>query len=334
MREGNLPEGYTARALAREDLPAVLEMTTAASLADEGRVRHTMHELEASFDTDGFEPTTDTSMVLDRRGACAGLAEVYDLDAGHLQPRAYLQIAPAHRSSGIHGHLLAFLDRRLREVAERAASEARVEALTVLHPKDSPILGWLHDAGWQSTRHVWEMAIDLPDEPAAPSIPDGFVIRAGVAERDEESVHRASEEAFADHFGFVPTSFDMWLALVVTYSESTPDLWLIAEPANNPAENGEVAGMALTSLRYQQDALAGYVNTLGVRRPYRRHGLGETLLRSAFLHLYARGMRKVILHVDSESLTGATRLYERAGMHVVAVMTQCGMELRPATTQP
>ena len=74
------------------------------------------------------------------------------------------------------------------------------------------------------------------------------------------------------------------------------------------------------------------MTTLGVRRPYRRRGLGEALLRAAFGFLFARGMRRVILHVDSESLTGATRLYQRAGMQVVGVDTQHAMELRSGVT--
>jgi hypothetical protein len=39
------------------------------------------------------------------------------------------------------------------------------------------------------------------------------------------------------------------------------------------------------------------------------------LLYHSFAELYRRGHRKVGLGVDSSSLTGATRVYERAGMH-------------------
>ena len=55
---------------------------------------------------------------------------------------------------------------------------------------------------------------------------------------------------------------------------------------------------------------------LAVRRPWRQHGLGMALLRHSFGEFHRRGARKVGLGVDSENTTGATRLYERAGMHV------------------
>lgn len=257
MREGDLPGGYSARALQRDDLPALLEMITACSIADAGHVRHTLHVLESSYDTEGFVPVTDTSLVLEASGDCAGLAEVYDLDEGHLQPRAYFDIAPAHRKSGIHHHLLAFLDRRLREVANRAAPDARVEAVSVPHPKDSPINQLMTEAGWRVNRYTWEMAIDVAEKPSPPLIPEGFVIREGVAGQDEEPVYRASEETFADHFGFVPTAYDRWLAMIVSYLESPPNLWLIAETTGEVDEMAEVAGMALTSLRYREEPETG-----------------------------------------------------------------------------
>jgi ribosomal protein S18 acetylase RimI-like enzyme len=54
-----------------------------------------------------------------------------------------------------------------------------------------------------------------------------------------------------------------------------------------------------------------------VRKPWRRRGLGLALLQHAFTEFWRRGERTVALGVDAENPTGATRLYERAGMHVL-----------------
>src|SRR5437016_14577840 len=48
---------------------------------------------------------------------------------------------------------------------------------------------------------------------------------------------------------------------------------------------------------------------------FRSKGLGMALLRQSFVEFYRRGSRKARLGVDSQNLSGATRLYERAGMH-------------------
>jgi ribosomal protein S18 acetylase RimI-like enzyme len=61
----------------------------------------------------------------------------------------------------------------------------------------------------------------------------------------------------------------------------------------------------------------GWVKSVGVRRNWRGRGIASALLRHAFAEFYRRGTRKVALTVDAESLTGALRIYERAGMRVV-----------------
>ena len=55
------------------------------------------------------------------------------------------------------------------------------------------------------------------------------------------------------------------------------------------------------------------MNTLGVRRPFRRSGLGRALLTQSLLLLKGEGLTKAVLHVDADSPTGATRLYEAVG---------------------
>ena len=66
-----------------------------------------------------------------------------------------------------------------------------------------------------------------------------------------------------------------------------------------------------------EDTTVGWVGSLAVRRPWRRRGLGEALLRDAFLRFAERGKRSAGLGVDAENTTGAVALYERVGMHVV-----------------
>ena len=59
-----------------------------------------------------------------------------------------------------------------------------------------------------------------------------------------------------------------------------------------------------------------WISVLGVRRPWRRKGVGLALLLHAFGDLYRRGFPAVGLSVHGENPTGAPRLYERAGMTV------------------
>ena len=48
----------------------------------------------------------------------------------------------------------------------------------------------------------------------------------------------------------------------------------------------------------------------------RGRGVGRALLEHGFALLAARGVERIQLNVDSQNATGATRLYERAGMTI------------------
>ena len=104
-----------------------------------------------------------------------------------------------------------------------------------------------------------------------------------------------------------------------TRADFDPSLWFLA------MDGEQIAGVVLCA--HHPDA--GWVNTVGVRRPWRKRGLAMALLLHAFGEMYRRGERKISLGVDAQSLTGATRLYERAGMHPALEAAVYQKELRP-----
>jgi mycothiol synthase len=160
--------------------------------------------------------------------------------------------------------------------------------------------------GYEPLRRFWRMQIQMgEDPPPGPVWPDGVSVRTFDLERDAAATYEAVEEAFADHWGHVRATFDDWMKR--TEGDTfDPALWWLAVAGD------EIVGTALCSTYLD----LGWVGTLGVRRAWRGRGLGEALLRHAFVEFHRRGRRRVALGVDSESLTGATRLYERAGMSV------------------
>ena len=115
------------------------------------------------------------------------------------------------------------------------------------------------------------------------------------------------DEAFAEEWNFVSTPFEQWVANRIEVPDFDPTLWFIVR------EGDEIAAV----LRGEPElGGAGWVGALGVRPPWRKRGLGLALLHHAFGEFYRRGQPRVGLGVDAQNPTGATRLYERAGMHV------------------
>jgi mycothiol synthase len=319
-----LVAGLVLRPAVTDDAQAILDLVNAISQVDEGKVRYTLAQIHASWASPGFDLSSDSLGVFDRDGSCLGEAEIYDTDVQHVRPLAFVGVHPAFRETPIGRHLLAFLDERLEEVPARAADGLRVAAVTIFMPDPTPMTALLREWGWMEQRHYWTMAIDLPERPPEPDWPEGITVRACTA-ADAPVLHQVENEAFADHFGFEPRPFDVWHLALTEFLGSSPDLWFLAE------SKGEPTGMCVCALEQPDDPLAGsgYIGSLGVLRPYRGRGLGVALLRHGIATLYARGRRRVTLHVDSESVTGATRLYERAGMSVVRTSVAFERELRP-----
>ncbi len=102
-------------------------------------------------------------------------------------------------------------------------------------------------------------------------------------------MYEALQEAFADHWDFHPQPLGNWREFIVKARNFDPDLWLVAW------DGDELAGASLDYPERSDDPGHGWIGTLGVRRPWRRRGLGEALLRRSFAALHARGQRKVRL---------------------------------------
>ena len=123
---------------------------------------------------------------------------------------------------------------------------------------------------------------------------------------DLRAVHAILESAFAEDPADHPEPFDRWLEEHETSPSYDPSLWLLAR-------DGDVPVGALSA----SIGDGGWVDWLAVLASHRGRGIGLALLSRSFATFAERGMRRVMLNVDAENVTGATAVYERAGMRVV-----------------
>ena len=163
-------------------------------------------------------------------------------------------------------------------------------------------------AGFRPTRHSFRMAIELAGEPETPTWPAGISVRS-FRPGDEQVVYDAVNETWVDTWQPMEDSYEEWAHWSYDREDFDPSLWFLA------FDGEDAAGFSLCQPS-ETRADTGWVNLLGVRRPWRRRGLGEALLRHSFVEFRRRGFPRAGLGVDAESPTGATRLYERAGMRV------------------
>jgi mycothiol synthase len=275
------------RELRKEDAAAVSDLIRGANATrfmDAEEIRSWFHN-----------PVLDCAnlRVLDRGGRLAGYVDdVLREDVAFLDP------------SG-NGEEDALLEWGESRAAELAATRVRVPVWA----GQDRLRTALEAHGYRPVRASFEMVVELDDAPPpAPSWPDGVTVRAYRHPEDERAAHATQEEAFRDAWEYRPTTLDEWREFQVNAPGFDASLSFLAY------DGDEVAGICLVFAERPGDADVGWISILGVRRPWRRRGLGEALLRHSFRELHGRGLRRVALAVDAENPTGATRLYERVGM--------------------
>ena len=217
-------------------------------------------------------------------------------------------VALGQHGRGIGGAVVEEIERRARGLAALAPDGQQVLLHLGAMAGEPRVSGLLTAHGFDEVRRFWAMTMLFDGPLEAPPPPPGFEMRP-LAAGEETAVYRCLSEAFQDHWGGDLEPEQRWLHRHVHAAESfAPDLWRVAW------RDGVVAGALVAIAVSDEDQTLGTVDLLGVRRDARGCGLGEALLRSALAGLRERGCRGATLVVDGESLTGATRLYERVGM--------------------
>jgi mycothiol synthase len=296
-----VPDGYDLRAPRPDELDAVAAVLAAAERNDAGEPALDADFLRDAWSRPGFVLPRDAWVAVDGEGTIAGYAEAALEEPDLVE--SWGAVHPDHRGRGIGS---ALLDRIEARAAEMLAGVPTPRFRHAIGGGDEAAAAMLRARGLRAVRTFWHMRIDLIEPPDRGAAPDGIEIRGVRPDRDLPAVHAVLEDAFADDRGYHPTELERWIDEHVRSPSHDPTLWLLAEDRGRPVG-------ALTAA---EGPSRGWVHELGVRRTHRGRGIGTALLRHAFAGFAGRGLRTVLLNVDAENPTGATALYERAGMRV------------------
>ena len=322
----SLPAPYTARPATLEDAKAAADLFNACSMEDLSGDQFQAGTTAAEWQFPGFELARDTQVVLSETCSLVAYSEVWDSQP-HVWAVGWGCVHPAHRGQGLGTYLLGWADQRATAAIALAPPDARVVITQSTQDSNSGAKELLAANGYAPIRYFNRMLADLDTPPPAPVWPEGITVHPFNRDADLEAVLRADQESFADHWGNIahPLEEDMalWAHWIDNDPKFDPTLWFLA------MDGDEKAGICLCRAVCQEDPDMGWVNTLGVRRAWRRRGLGLALLRHAFGELYRRGRKRVGLGVDADNLTGAMRLYEKVGMRVQYRRCTFEKELRP-----
>jgi mycothiol synthase len=316
-----LEAGLRLRSADWNDAEAIAQVVHAACAADGDAILATSaQDLMHGWQDPDFNLNRDAFVVETREGRIVGYADVsnsYEHAILNMDGNAH----PAYKRLGIGTTLLRAVERRAREMLGLTQPDVRVVIKTTLNRNDRDGDRLHQNEGYQPIRYHWRMEIELDGPPAKPIFPTGIELRPFVKGEHDVAVWQAQNEAFRDHPDSHDWTLEEWRRNRVDEPEFDPSLWALAWDGDANA----IAGFALN--RYRGGI--GWIRMLGVRRPWRKRGLGEALLLHSFGEFYGRGMKTIGLGVNAHNPTGATRLYQKVGMHAASEHVTYEKELRP-----
>jgi mycothiol synthase len=301
-----LPDGWTARGPTADDAEAIARLINAVTVAEIGIPYTTVDEVRDGLTSPREADALPETVVFDPDGTAIGYTQVTVASEEEVHLIVYAD--PSIWGRGLSAWLIRRDEQR---VAQRFPSGAPVRVSCFGGNEAATRL--FRALGFEHARTFWVMEISLEAAPEQPVVDASITIRTFDRERDERSVYAALAEAFEDHWGSLFSPFERWVHddIEGEGSRFDPGLWFVA------TDGDDVVGAATCTAGSAQDEDAAQVGLLGVRRAWRRRGVALALLLTAFAEFRRRGIARAQLGVDSASPTGATRLYERAGMHAI-----------------
>ncbi len=322
----SFPE-YTWRPATVADARRIWEMFLAADAADGSQRAGTLADMRREFEDPATDFAQDSLLALTADGDVAAVAVVSLVPQAVTEVVAFLWggVHPQHRRRGL-GHFLL----QWQEARARAKMAGQPEALPRLlrvscYDHESDRIALFRRHGFEPLRYFYQMRRDL-GQPIPTPEPAALRIVNWSPERDPQ-VLAAYNEAFGDHWGFQPQTEAHWRLFVVGSESFRSDLSFLALAGE------EVVGFAINFLSPEENERQGiqeaWVGLLGVRRPWRRCGVGTALLCRSLQAFRAVGMEYAALRVDGESPTGAFGLYERLGFVAVRRSIAFGKSVSP-----
>ncbi|HVB21818.1 MAG TPA: GNAT family N-acetyltransferase [Ktedonobacteraceae bacterium] len=312
-----LPEAFTIRPPTMDDVKITTALIRLCDITEHGDSLATESSTAASW-REIIETLKDAALlVFAPGGQLVGYARARNV--ADVKFYVFIRVHPDYAQSGIQAYFLHRMEEFVRQQVPSAPSDARITIETWIGDANVPMHVLFEQEGFSIVRSTWRMEIEMEQTPPEPVLPQGIIIRSFVPGQDERATFEANDEAFRDHWGHVPGDYDAWLRWAIEREDFDPSLYFLA------CDNDRIAGVSLCL----QKPASGWVDDLSVRRPWRHGGVGMALLQHTFREFYRRGIYNVALDVDSQNLTGATRLYQRAGMQMTRRFNTYEKEIRP-----
>jgi mycothiol synthase len=304
------------------DVEALAELTNHLAEVDRTEEVYTPELLAEELAEHGFTPETDSWAVWDGSNLVAFGRALVSLTPDHEgRARCWLSggVHAEHRGRGIGRALMDRMEHRALALASERHPGVSAYLRASGGLEGSSVRRMLASRGYAVVRYFNDLERPLPGDPLPEVEVDGAVLMSTTDEQ-EEAVRTAHNAAFRDHWGTAEITPEQWRHYWHS-SAGRPALSTVAVD-----DEGRVLAYVLAS-QFVPGRL--HVTIVGTVPDARGRGLaGACLVRTLRLGIETGVFTAAQLDVDSDSLTGATRLYERLGFSTKRVFAS--MQRDPA----
>lgn len=307
--------GFDRRPLTPADVADWAALLTAVHLADgedeytsEQDLRERFEDPEQDFATGSVAFYDGATMAGYGTLMCRGAADpVHDM--------LYMgRVHPSYRGRGLGGELLDWAEHAAVPLHNQRFPGRPLSLATGCLSTNAAAVALYEQRGYQPARWFQEMVRDLSAPVPPPVVPAGVRI---TAYRPDMAGHAllVRNESFRDHWGSTQTSPEHW-AHFLAAAAFRPGFSFLAY------EESEPLGMLIARESEAYQAHTGrrdvHIALVGTRAAARKRGIATALLLTTMAAARADGYDRASLDVDSDSLTGAVRLYEHLGFIVAS----------------
>jgi len=270
----------------------------------------TLEEMKKMEESPSFNTTG--MLIAECNGETAGMINAYvdklrEDEKGFIQ---WLGVLPKFRGKGIAKKLLKkaleSLKQKQMKVAETAAQTDKEACLHIFEGFE-----------FRQVRVTSMMKRSLENIPC--NIEENREVRIrSMRVKDEEEIkllNRLENETFKEHFNFRPRTIEETKYALFEIPWFKQQKWFFAVLDN---QSIGYAGVGIDEgLNKEKNMKWGWILDIGVLKPYRRKGIGTSLMLYGMRLLNHQGMEDALLYVDEMNPTNAVKLYQKLGFKVI-----------------
>jgi len=222
----------------------------------------------------------------------------------------WLGVLPEHRRRGV--------GRKLAEKAVESLREREMEiAEASFYSSRKVCIRLFESLGFKLVRSSSFMKMSLEKIPVNIGENREVAIRKLDVKSEEDIIllNKLGNECFKEHFNFRPNKIEETRRWLLENPWFKWQAYFFAQLKGEPV--GYIGVGIDEKFNKEKNTLSGWIDDIGVLKPFRRKGIGTTLMLKGLHEFKNKGMKNALLYVDDENPTKAIKLYEKIGFKTV-----------------